>query len=244
MSATLAANTAYIHWLRVDHNLAVNEQCLSEAERHQASRFRLPRDRLLYTAAHVFLRQILSRYTLLQPTEWQFERNAYGKPFIANPNYQWLQFNLTHTEGLIACALVREQAIGIDVEKLKPLEDLAALCGHAFHPLEANDILASGLAQVSLERFYRYWTLKEAYIKAKGIGLSLPLQKFAIQRSTLQRRWQVYDESGSIADQSWQLDARLLGTTHYLAYCIHSGCSANHCFKVVITPENSLSKVA
>ncbi len=236
----LPADTLHIHLLRPDGVVdAAAEEILDLEERQQAQAFRFQRDRDLYTAAHLFLRRILSCYASLSPDRWQFSRNAYGKPALADPAYGWLQFNLSHTHGLIACAVARDRAVGVDVEGIRNLSDLPGLCRYAFAPVETADVLATLGQQAQTERFFSYWTLKEAYIKARGMGFSLPLQQFAFQYMT--GRWQLFCEPAG--DGHWYSDTIRIGE-HCLAYCVQSGCSDNQSSKVWITMENSSSRVA
>lgn len=239
----LPDDALHIHLLQPDGYVdAASENILNLEECQQAQAFRFPRDRDLYVAAHLFLRQVLSRYAPVSPDGWQFSRNAYGKPTIANPAQGWLQFNLSHTHGLIACAVARDRAVGVDVESIRNLNNLPGLCQYAFAPVETADVLAAPSQQAQTERFFSYWTLKEAYIKARGMGLSLPLQQFTFQH--LAGRWQLHCEPAlQDSDTCWQSDTLRI-SQHYLAYCIQSGCSDSQLSRVWITMENSPSRVA
>lgn len=239
----LPADVLHIHLLRPDGYVdTAAENILNMEERQQALAFRFQRDRDLYLAAHLFLRRVLSRYAPITPDGWQFSRNAYGKPAIANPAYGWLQFNLSHTHGLVACAVARECAVGVDVESIRNLSDLPGLCQYAFAPVETADVLNTPGQQAQTERFFSYWTLKEAYIKARGMGLSLPLQQFAFQRTA--GHWQLHCEPALQAGgEHWQSDTIRIGA-HCLAYCVQRGCSDSQFSRVWITVENSPSRVA
>lgn len=239
----LPANAIHIHLLRPEGyvDAASASSTLGQEEHQQAQAFRFQRDRDLYLAAHLFLRRVLSRYAPVTPEAWHFSRNAYGKPAIANPAYDWLQFNLSHTHGLVACAVTRERAVGVDVESLRNLSDLPSLCRYAFAPVETADVLATPNQQ--LERFFSYWTLKEAYIKARGMGLNLPLQQFAFIQHTV-GHWQLHCEPAAQDEgKNWQFDTARIGQ-YALAYCIQRECSDSHPCRVWITMENSLSKAA
>lgn len=246
MMATLPENTVYIHLLQPDapSYSNVDNSILSGEEIQRLVAFRFQRDRELYRAAHLFLRQVLSRYAPLAPAQWQFSRNAYGKPAIANPDYTDLRFNLSHTHGLIACAVTQRYAIGVDVETIKPLIDLPALCQYAFTTDEAADVLAKASHPQQTDRFYRYWTLKEAYIKARGMGLSLPLQQFGFSQNA-NNGWQLMC-APALQDtpENWQYDTCRISPEHYLAYCVEAECAANQPVSVWIIPENTSSNLA
>lgn len=238
------ADKVHIHLLQPDGYVGAEaEHILSPEEHQRAQAFRFPKDRDLYVAAHVFLRRVLSRYAPVNSAQWQFNHNAYGKPAIANPGYDWLQFNLSHTQGMVACAVARGRAVGVDVENIKRPSDLPALCQYVLTPLEANDVLSAPCPNAQADRFFTYWTLKEAYIKARGMGLQLPLQQFAFYRWKTSR-WHLSCEPGlEEVGKSWQFDAYRAGTNHCLAYCVQAAAEASHCSSALIVKENSSSNI-
>jgi 4'-phosphopantetheinyl transferase len=152
---------------------------LSDEERAQQTRFHFAHDRDLYLAAHALVRATLSRYATVSPIAWSFVRNQHGCPSIA-PGVcaAPLRFNLSHTRGLAACAVALDRDVGVDVEwSARPGETLE-LVDSVFAPAEIRAV--RGLpADRQRARFFQYWTLKEAYIKARGMGLALPLEQFA-----------------------------------------------------------------
>lgn len=204
-----------------------HEQWLDQQERSRANAFKFACDRTLYVAAHSFLRQSLSQYAPLAPDAWRFVTNAYGKPAIANHGYQHLKFNLSHTTGLIACVISdnnKVNTVGVDVEQHKTLADMPALCRYAFTPQEAEHVLAHHDLTIQEARFFTYWTLKEAYIKAKGMGLSIPLQDFYFSQNE-QQQWQLHTTNAlEEKNQSWQFNT-LATEQHYLAVTIASANS-------------------
>jgi 4'-phosphopantetheinyl transferase len=153
---------------------------LSPLERHQEQRFRFHRDRRRYVMTRALLRTTLSRYASIKPTQWTFVANRYGKPGISN-QYDAacdLTFNLSHTDGLIFLALTDGGAIGVDVENVRshpPSLDIA----HCFFADDEVNALVPLTELERQQRFFDFWTLKEAYIKARGMGLSLDLKKFS-----------------------------------------------------------------
>ena len=165
----------------------LQEQChaiLSTAECETLSRFHFARDRQLYLLAHALVRRVLSGYADIRPEQWVFTRNAYGRPEItpalpAPP----LRFNLSHTHGLVACAVALGADIGVDAEhaghglgRLRENE-LLDLSTRFFSPQETAALKRLPASEHE-KRFSVYWTLKESYIKARGLGLSLPLDRF------------------------------------------------------------------
>ena len=156
---------------------AVVQHLLDEDERRRSERFHFERDRLIFSAAHALLRGAL----IARLGEWEggFRVDGFGKPELVPPvGTPPLRFNLTHTRGLVACALVDGCDIGIDAEQMDPSRPLLELAEHYFAGAEIAQLRATDEAGRTIS-FYRFWTLKEAIIKAIGEGLSLPLKRFA-----------------------------------------------------------------
>jgi 4'-phosphopantetheinyl transferase len=220
---SLQTDEVHIHVLRPGLCKASDEEILDHDEQQRAHLFKFPRDRDLYVSAHSFLRQVLSRYAPVAPGDWRFRLNPHGKPAIADPEHCWLHFNLSHTHGMVACAVANNRQIGIDVEHGKRRIDVALLCQHVFSGIEAADVLSASNLEEQERRFFSYWTLKEAYIKAKGLGLSLPLQQFSITK-TAKQNWRLqYAPGFKDPGENWQFGAKCLGDSHYLAYCVQIG---------------------
>jgi len=155
------------------------EALLSPDERARMQRFRFERDRHIYLVAHALVRTALSRYATCAPAAWTFTANEYGRPDIA-PGLcaRPLRFNLSHTHGLVAVAIALERDLGVDVEHMYPRSFDLDVAGHFFAPAEVEALTALP-AEAQRDRFFAYWTLKESYIKARGMGLALPLDQFA-----------------------------------------------------------------
>jgi 4'-phosphopantetheinyl transferase len=126
------------------------------------------------------LRSCLSRYAAIPPIDWQFALNAHGKPRLAELHQaNWLSFNISHSRGMVVCALCRDWDLGVDVEPLDEAHRLD-VAERFFTPGETAAIgRADG--QERQEAFLKTWTLKEAVIKTRGEGLSLPLSDFEIE---------------------------------------------------------------
>lgn len=162
--------------------LAAYERLLAPEERVQWQRFVFERDRHQYLVTRALVRTVLSRYSPVAPAEWSFVRNAYGKPEVCGPpRVFWPRFNLSHTRGLIVCAVsASHQTLGVDVEDTSRSGETVSLAEHFFSPDEVRSLRALPAA-AQRQRFFAYWTLKEAYIKARGMGLSIPLDQFSLQ---------------------------------------------------------------
>jgi 4'-phosphopantetheinyl transferase len=155
-------------------------ELLNPAEKEQESRFYFARDRRRYLVTRALARTVLSRYTPLHPKEWVFSANAYGRPEIVNAQARdaGLSFNISHTHSLIALVVTKRRALGVDVENFRAREVSLDIADRFFAPQEVA-ALAATPPQRQQYRFFEYWTFKEAYIKARGMGLSLPLDKFS-----------------------------------------------------------------
>jgi len=149
---------------------------LSYDERIRAGRFCFVEHANRYTVARANLRRILSRYTDLAPSLLQFQYTVNGKPFLANAS---IRFNLSHSSDLALVAVTREREVGIDVERIRPDDDLLDAAEHYFAPVE-RIALRSLASEEQCFGFFRCWTRKEAYLKARGDGLSLDLHSFSV----------------------------------------------------------------
>ncbi len=196
---------------------ADGDRLLDDDERERWQRFVFAADRRQFLLAHVMLRKVLSRYADVPPQAWRFRKNEFGRPEIAGPvSAAGLSFNLSHTRGLVACAVTLGRPVGIDVEDLQrgsPVMDLAARYFSSFEMAEL-----SGLpAERQSERFFELWTLKEAYLKARGVGLSLGLDRFSMrlapgQAPTISFAPGLVDDSAA-----WQFAQFRHGPRHLLA---------------------------
>lgn len=152
---------------------------LCDDERARRDRFVFDRDARLFTVAHALVRAVLSCYRDVDPRRWRFAAGSHGKPEIVEPAESELHFNLSHTRGLAACA-VATRPLGVDVEWVARDTATREVAERSF----ASDELAQleGLAgEAYRRRFFDFWTLKEALIKADGRGISMGLERFAFR---------------------------------------------------------------
>jgi 4'-phosphopantetheinyl transferase len=153
---------------------------LSEDEKARARRFVFERDRRLFLTARAFLRTRLSRYAKVPASSWRFSENEFGKPEVCRPaGYSFLRFNVSHTPGLVACVVAMDREVGVDVEYARREVSELDLARRFFSAEEARAIESCPVER-RRERFFDYWTVKEAYVKARGLGLSLGLDRFCV----------------------------------------------------------------
>lgn len=151
---------------------------LAPDERERAARFRFERDRRRFVAARGMLRELLGRYAGRDPASIAFDLNAYGKPSLPNALAGGLRFNLSHAHEVALLAVSRGRDLGVDIEHFRPDLPLA-IADRYFSPGELAD-LRSVPEPLRPTAFLNCWTRKEAYIKARGEGLSLALDSFDV----------------------------------------------------------------
>lgn len=160
--------------------LARYDAMLNPEEAARRDRFHFEQHRHQFLVARALVRSTLSVYRPdIQPAEWQFAANAYGRPRITGAGAGTLDFNLSHTDGRIVLAVCRAQSPGVDIERLDRLETVTDIAARFFAERETRALSALPLS-AQRRRFFDLWTLKEAYIKARGMGLSIPLKDFSI----------------------------------------------------------------
>ncbi|WP_373081859.1 4'-phosphopantetheinyl transferase superfamily protein [Zhongshania sp.] len=181
------------------------EEMLSQAEVLQYQQLKHVDNGWDYLVSRALLRTVLAEYCELSPQEIEFQVNDFGKPELSNSSVSSIiQFNTAHTSGLTVCVVTRDDAIGVDAECRAENPGILDVAEDYFSALELQALKSRDEAQ-QLDYFYRYWTLKEAYIKARGEGLSIPLHDFSV----------VLGDDGEFCEfvgpdaESW--DFRLLG---------------------------------
>ncbi len=156
------------------------EANLSPDEKERADRFHFVKDRNRFVVARGLLRELLGRYLRQAPASLEFSYGEYGKPSLSGENASsGLCFNLSHSSDLAVYAVARERNLGIDVERIRPEAASDRIAERFFSPREVND-LRTLPAEARVEGFFHCWTRKEAYLKATGMGLQIPLRGFAV----------------------------------------------------------------
>ena len=154
------------------------EALLDVTERSRLARFHNARDARTFLIAHALVRTTLSQFADTHPHEWRFRTNEFGRPEIAGPaGAGTLRFNLSHCDSLIVCLVAAGVEPGVDVEEICGADDLLELADRYFSPSEVAALRSC--PSDTTDRFFALWTLKEAYIKARGMGVAIPLDKFS-----------------------------------------------------------------
>jgi len=200
------------------------QAALSADELARAARFHFPRDRARFIAAHAIVRNILGGYLNASPAMLEFSSNEYGKPALAGNWRDALSFNLSHSGELVVIALTRGREVGVDVEEYVPNRADASVAEHFFSPSEVARLHALP-ESIRPRAFFNCWTRKEAYIKARGMGLSIPLDSFDVSLApdepAVLLRTSVADDVGT-----WQLRHLELGE-RYIGALVASGTGWN-----------------
>ena len=201
--------------------LAQLESVLGEEEVRRYRSFQFAEDRQLYLAAHAFLRTCLSRYAKVAPEDWRFECSEFGRPEIAadQPHAGGIRFNLSHTRGLVACVITQDRKVGIDVERLGRGVNQRLIASRYFTSQESEDIFSCPDEQRS-DRFFEYWTLKEAFVKARGGGLTIPLDEFSFDQSA-DGSWCVNIRNILDTSEAWQFFCLRRTIDHVLSVAVH-----------------------
>lgn len=184
----MSPDSVLVRWLPVsaiaEADWPVLSALLPEEEQARARRFHFRRDWESYTAAHALLRGTLSLLAAgaglsVAPADWRFSIGAHGKPEPILPEgAPPFRVNLSHTRGLAAVAVALDREVGVDVEWLDRTNLTIDLADRFFAPAECAQLV--GLSpEAEKDALFAFWTLKEAYIKAVGMGLALPLGAFA-----------------------------------------------------------------
>ncbi|HET7150702.1 MAG TPA: 4'-phosphopantetheinyl transferase superfamily protein [Candidatus Acidoferrum sp.] len=156
---------------------------LSPDERARSARFHFERDQQRFIVARGVLRCVLGRYLQTEPGQLSFVYNAFGKPDLSPEFANPLKFNLSHSAGLAIIAIAGASNVGVDLEYIRAESDYVDIARHFFSQAE-NDYLISLPNQLCAKTFFNYWVMKEAYLKARGEGLAIPLNSFSVPLTT------------------------------------------------------------
>jgi 4'-phosphopantetheinyl transferase len=243
---TLDAQDVHCWILRTEH-IDLNDDYVDKLsalldvdESRRFKRFKFDQHRRQFAMAHAFTRQVLSHYADLMPADWVFEKNDYGKPFITNKGLDWLQFNLSHTKGMMLMAVSRLQPLGIDVEYRDPKVEGPRIAHRFFSEQEVADLHALD-DTYQYHRFFDYWSLKESYIKACGKGLAIPLGKFSF---TLRQTVSLATDPG-LEEQGdgWCFHMLDVGEQHAAALAIGAGRDVRISLRSLLPLHNACDEI-
>jgi 4'-phosphopantetheinyl transferase len=204
----------------VQARLDAYRQLLTDEEVRRGQRFLRSADEQRFVIGRALARTMLSAIAPIKPRDWRFVIDEHGRPVLADvpASAGDLRFNLTHTDGLIACAVTTGSEVGVDVENIHRTltHDIAERFFSAREVADLRALPAPDQARV----FFDYWTLKESYIKARGLGLALPLGQFTFVRAgqsapTIEFAPELHDDPAS-----WQFAQFWPTASHRMAVAV------------------------
>lgn len=196
------------------------QRTLTLDERERAERFHFQRDRIRFIVTHGLLRAILGRYVGVEPSQLRFCYNSHGKPALTREfDGEMIRFNLSHSHELALYAVTRGREVGVDLEHIRA--DLAdgQIAEQFFSPREVAELCALP-ADMQTAAFFNCWTRKEAYVKARGEGLSLPLDQFDVSLAPGEPVALVSTAGDSSEAARWSLQALFPGPGYAAALAV------------------------
>jgi len=199
---------------------------LSEKEKYRHQHIHVDKHRHQYLITRALVRTVLSLYVDdVLPKQWEFSTNIYGKPYIKYPSLPIaLRFNLSHTEKLVVLAVSLDQEIGVDAEYLAGKCEIIEIAKEFFSKIEVDNLLALP-KEKQQNRFFDLWTLKEAYIKASGKGLYLPLDEFSYSFLLGSEIAISFDSHKNDKPENWQFWQIKANNHHKVSVAINNTCS-------------------
>ena len=172
--------------LRVAPERVEADLCLLDGdERERAARFRFPEHRRRFIACRAGLRRMLGQCLGREPDRLRFVTGPFGKPALAaSAGAEVLHFNVSHSDDLALVAVAQGREVGVDIERRRDVDDLLETVARRFAPAECAE-LADAAPADRTRIFFDLWTRKEAVVKATGLGLQLPLDRFSVPAGPL-----------------------------------------------------------
>ncbi len=221
----LNAQTVHLWWA-TDRGLNTSRlkqlylDWLTTEEKARYHRYMFQKDADLYLLTRALCRKVLSHYMPVKPADWRFESNQYGKPSIASPETaKSLEFNLTNTPGFVACMVSDRYPVGVDAEAIDRKSATLDIAKRFFSKEEFKE-LQTHPEELRAARFFHYWTLKEAYIKVRGMGMSIPLADFSMIEDSEQNIQVIHHTSGSHTNYHWYFQQSQLAENYLLGMSV------------------------
>lgn len=196
------------------------EEVISVDEKAKARRYRFENNRREYITARGFLRFLLGSYAKQNPQDLKFLYNPFGKPSLyTSPQSQRITFNLSHAHGFVVYAFSINREVGIDIERIRP-EAAHDGVAERFFSQEEVRTLRTLPSHAQPQGFFNCWTRKEAYIKARGEGLSIPLNQFDVSLIPGQPARLIESRVDPEDTNKWSLCALPMGTQYAAALAV------------------------
>jgi 4'-phosphopantetheinyl transferase len=197
------------------------QKLLSLDESTRAARFHFSHDRQRFVASRAVLRTVLASYLATDPNGVNFSYSKKEKPSLGAVHAgKDVTFNVSHSGGIALFAFTRKREIGVDVEQIRRDFDVEAIARRFFSAQEQRD-LAAFPTEERIDAFFRCWTRKEAYIKATGDGLSLPLSQFDVSLASGETNALLATRPDGSEAGRWLLQEVPSGPDYVAALCVH-----------------------
>lgn len=196
------------------------QEMLSSDEITRAARFYFAADRQRFVASRAWLRTILAAFLVTEPSELNFSYSKNQKPFLS-PGHatSGITFNVSHSGGIALYAFARHREIGVDVEQIRRDFDVESIAQRFFSCSEQEQLGALPESE-KIDAFFRCWTRKEAYIKAIGEGLSLPLSQFDVSLEALETNALLATRPDRSEAEQWMIREVSGGAGYSAALCV------------------------
>jgi 4'-phosphopantetheinyl transferase len=193
-----------------------SESVLDAPEQRRAARFIQAGDRNRFIIGRGLLRRLLGSYLRTEPRDIAFAANQYGRPVLSRPAGRPIQFNLSHTDGLVAWVFALDTDVGIDVERICP-DRFDLKLAATFFPASAYEDIKSAPESRRTALFFEYWVLMESYVKARGLGLSLPLDSLSFAFEGIDRSVVRFTSLEAAAPERWHFELSAPSIDHRMA---------------------------
>ena len=190
---------------------------ISKEEKEKAKKFHFERDKICYVTSHGILRTILSQYLNLHTNKILFETNDFGKPSLKNHSRKAVFFNLSHSKDFCLIGINPISDIGVDIEFIKEDFEFENIVERYFVKNEIDQIFVNPNKELQRQAFYNCWTRKEAFIKAVGKGLSIPLNNFEVEVNNSRPEIKIYSDSPN--KENWKLLPIEINKDYKGAFC-------------------------
>ena len=212
----------------------------SPADRLRYERYRFQADRDMFLLGRVMARSLVGRALGVGPRDWDWLEGPRGRPEIADPAAAArVSFNLAHSAGLVVCAISTDGTVGVDVEhRLRPPVD-ARMVRRYCAPCEVEDIEGHGPSAWQ-DQFLKYWTLKEAYLKARGVGIAVHLSDLSFTLGGDAIRLERLNSLSAHDDADWAFVLDASSPAHFVAAAVTARPGVRPTFAIAPLPHDLL----
>ena len=213
---------------------------LSAADQVRHERYRFAADRDMFLVGRVMARALVGRELGVSPLDWEWREGPRGRPEIgASETRRRVSFNIAHSAGLVVCAVSKDGTVGVDVEhRLRPPVDSRMIRRYCA-PCEVEDIERQGPAAWQ-DQFLKYWTLKEAYLKARGLGIAVHLSDLSFTLAGDAIRLERLNSLSADDDGEWAFVLDGSSPSHYVAAAVTARAGEPPAFSIAPLPHDLL----